>query len=108
MQTRRSFALVLISGLIAVGAAIAAPATVSGKISEIDLHGRTMTVVDPKEGKISFDVPEGATIVLDGDDQAILDDVFEGDFVERATLRGEKGRLTLVRAVVKSKPRPKE
>ncbi|MFN7964104.1 MAG: hypothetical protein U0V87_00235 [Acidobacteriota bacterium] len=109
MISRRSMLLALICWFGLVVSAAAGPTAVSGKIVEVDLHGRTMTVKDAKAGRVLIEVPEKAKLVLDGDDQAILEDVFNGDVVEKATVRdGGGGRLVLVSAVISSKREPRD
>lgn len=96
--------LVLAGGAVAaIAIALAVPNSISGKITAIDLHGRTMTVKDNKSGTVTFEVPESAQIVLDGDKDQRLEDLFEGDLVEKATLKQVDSRLVLVSAVVTSK-----
>jgi hypothetical protein len=86
-------------------AAGAAPASVSGVVTAVDLDARTMTVKDPGAGAVVVLVPDSAVIVLDGDEQAVLEDVFEGDIVENATLRDlGQGKVALVKAVVSTAP----
>lgn len=88
-----------------IPAAGAPPATISGVVAAVDLDGRSMTVKDPKAGEVVLLVPDNAVIVLDGDEQAVLEDVFEGDIVENATLRDlGQGKLALVKAVVSTAP----
>lgn len=79
----------------------AVPPTISGVIESVDLEERSITVKDPKAGEVVVIVPDDAIIVLDGDEKAVLDDLFEGDVVESATVRdvGE-GKVALVKAVV--------
>jgi len=101
-------ALVVLAVLLAAPPAPAAgtpPATISGVVAAVDLDGRTLTVKDPKAGEVVVLVPDNAVIVLDGDEQAVLEDVFEGDIVENATLRDlGQGKLALVKAVVSTAP----
>jgi len=87
--------------LLATVFASAGPPTISGVIQSVDLDERSMTVKDPKAGEVVVVVPDDAVIVLDGDEKAVLDDLFEGDVVETATVRdvGE-GKVALVKAVV--------
>jgi hypothetical protein len=86
-------------------AAGAAPAPISGVVTAVDLDARTMTVKDPAAGAVLVLVPDNAVIVLDGDEQAVLEDVFEGDIVENATLRDlGQGKVALVKAVVSTAP----
>gem|GEM_PF-6153718 len=81
----------------------ASVAHVSGTILEVDLDEETMTVRDPSRGDLVIEVPEDAAIVLDGEEGAILDDLFEGDVVEDAEVRVlDSGTLVLVRATVTS------
>lgn len=109
MISRRSMLLALVCSIGLGAGAQAGPSTVSGKIVEVDLHGRTITVKDAKAGKVVIDVPEKAKLVLDGDDQAILEDVFTGDVVEKANVReAGSGRLVLVSAVISSKREPRD
>ena len=83
----------------------AAPAKVTGKIVRVDIQARTMTVEDPSAGKLTLAVDEKSVIVLDGDEQATLDDLFEGDDVLAATVRqAANGKMFLVRATVTSQP----
>jgi hypothetical protein len=87
----------------------AAPPAISGVVTAVDLDGRTLTVKDPKAGEFVVLVPDGAVIVLDGDEQAVLEDVFEGDIVEHATVReAGQGKLALVKAVVSTAPEEDE
>ncbi len=99
-------------GAAAVLAAADAPdgaAGVSGPVAAVDLENRTLTVRDAKAGEVTLAVDEQTVFVLDGDDQAILDDVFEGDEVVSATVRKlNSGRLYLVRAEITSRPTPDE
>jgi hypothetical protein len=108
----------LLSALLALGvlravppsaAAGGAPESISGVVTAVDLDGRTMTVKDPRAGAVVLLVPDSAVIVLDGDEQAVLEDVFEGDIVEEATVReAGQGKLTLVKAVVSTAPEEDE
>jgi len=76
---------------------------VSGTILEVDLDEETLTLRDPSRGDVVIEVPEDAVIVLDGEEDAILDDLFEGDVVEDAEVRVlDSGTLVLVRATVTS------
>ena len=105
-------ALLALGGLLAVppsAAAGGAPESISGVVTAVDLDGRSMTVKDPKAGAVVLLVPDSAVIVLDGDEQAVLEDVFEGDIVESATLRDlGQGKLALVKAVVSTAPEEDE
>ncbi len=91
---------------VALGVAnAAAPATISGKITSVDIEARTLSVKDPNSGPLVLLVDEHTVIVLDGDEQASLDDLFEGDEVQSAAVRETAaGKLLLVRAVVTSQP----
>ncbi|MCU0222700.1 MAG: hypothetical protein MUF27_01220 [Acidobacteria bacterium] len=102
--------LALALALAAPGLApAAAPASISGVVAAVDLDGRTLTVKDPKAGEVVVLVPDGAVIVLDGDEQAVLEDVFEGDVVEHATVReAGQGKLALVKAVISTAPEEDE
>lgn len=87
----------------------AAPARVSGLITALDLERDTLVVQDPVAGDLTLLVDEATVIVLDGDDQAILDDLFEGDEILSATVRElNSGRLYLVEAQVTSRPAPED
>lgn len=87
----------------------ASPPTISGVVTAVDLDERTMTVKDAKAGPVVLLVPDNAVIVLDGDEQAVLEDVFEGDIVESATLKDVgQGKLALVKAVVSTAPEEDE
>ncbi len=93
--------LLLLVTLPAIRAATVAH--VSGTILEVDLDEETLTLRDPARGDLVIEVPEDAVIVLDGEEDAILDDLFEGDVVEDAEVRVlDSGTLVLVRAVVTS------
>jgi hypothetical protein len=99
----------ILAGLCAIAAAVAVwaavPGTISGPIVAVDLNGRTITVKDPKVKEITVEVPKDAVIVLDGDEKAILDDVFEGDILKSATLREDRsGKPFVVKAVIVSNP----
>ncbi len=102
--------IALVFALSAPGLLLAAaPAAISGVVTAVDLDGRTLTVKDPKAGEVVVLVPDGAVIVLDGDEQAVLEDVFEGDIVEEATVReAGQGKLALVKAVVSTAPEEDE
>lgn len=101
--------LVLLCTAVAVLATGAPPTVISGVVAAVDLDERTMTVKDPKVGEVVVLVPDGAVLVLDGDEQAVLEDVFEGDIVENATLRDlGQGKLALVKAVVSTAPEEDE
>jgi hypothetical protein len=98
-------------GLVAVPTGLAGDATsvLSGVVVAVDLDGRTLTVKDPKAGSVVVHVTEKAVIVLDGDEQAVLEDVFEGDVVESATLRDAgQGKPVLVKAVISTAPEEDE
>jgi len=102
---------VLAALMVPLPAAVAgaSPASISGVVAAVDLDERTMTVKDPKAGAVVVLVPDNAVIVLDGDEQAVLEDVFEGDIVESATLRDlGQGKLALVKAVVSTAPEEDE
>ena len=102
-------AIVLPLAVSPAAAAGGTPASISGVVTAVDLDGRTMTVKDPKAGAVVLLVPDSAVIVLDGDEQAVLEDVFEGDIVESATLRDlGQGKLALVKAVVSTAPEEDE
>jgi hypothetical protein len=82
----------------------AAPAKISGKIVEVNLHARTLVLANlaPKE-KVTLLVDDQSVIVLDGDDKAELDDLYEGDEVVSAKVRElTNGRLLLLKATVTS------
>ncbi len=92
-----------IAGITEIHAAI--PAKVTGKITKVDIQARTLTVDDAAAGPLSFLVDEKTVIVLDGDEQATLDDLFEGDEVLSATARElSSGKLLLLKATVTSQP----
>lgn len=102
-RSLRGLALI-VSWAILFGTALAGPTAISGKIVEVDLHGRTLVVHDPHAGRLTVEVPESAQLVLDGDDQAILEDLFAGDRIEKGTIReGNGSRPVLVSAVIQSK-----
>ena len=114
-QLRRAALLAALAALflpLAVpppAAAGGTPDSVSGVVTAVDLDARTMTVKDPRAGAVVVLVPDNATIVLDGDEQAVLEDVFEGDVVESATLRDlGQGKVALVKAVVSTAPEEDE
>ena len=73
-------------------------------IEIVDIERRALTI-SHGEGKpqISFDVPRGTPIALDGDSGAILEDLFSGDTIESGILRNARsGRLYAVELVVRS------
>jgi hypothetical protein len=85
------------------------PGSISGVVTAVDLDGRSMTVKDPRAGEVVVLVPDNAVIVLDGDEQAVLEDVFDGDIIESATLRDlGQGKLALVKAVISTAPEADE
>ncbi len=97
--------------LLAVAAAAgispgAGRATIAGKITNVDVHTRTLTVADASAKKeVTMLVNDDSVIVLDGDDEAGLDDLYEGDTVQAATVRDlGGGRLLLIKAIVESRP----
>lgn len=108
MRNRRrvlSMPVVLLLALVVALAASEAPSSVSGPITAVDLEGRTLTVRDAAAGPVTLLVDEQTVFVLDGDEQAILDDIFEGDEIVSATVRKlNSGRLYLVKAAVTSRP----
>ena len=92
-----------IAGITQIHAAI--PAKVSGKITKVDIQARTLTVEDATAGPLTFLVDEKTVIVLDGDEQATLDDLFEGDEVLSASARElTSGKFLLLKASVTSQP----
>ncbi len=97
--------------LLAVAAAAgispgAGRATIAGKITNVDVHTRTLTVADASAKKeVTMLVNDDSVIVLDGDDEAGLDDLYEGDTVQAATVEDiGGGRLLLIEAIVESRP----
>ena len=77
--------------------------SVSGVILAVDLADETMTIDDPASGEITFEVPEEAKIIVDGEAGGIIDDLFAGDLVKSARLaRDNRGELYLIEAVVVS------
>ncbi len=97
--------------LLAVAAAAgfspgAGRASIAGKITNVDVHTRTLTVADASAKKeVTMLVNEDSVIVLDGDDEAGLDDLYEGDTVQAATVEDiGGGRLLLIEAIVESRP----
>jgi hypothetical protein len=104
-----SITAVLLFAFAIVLAASEAERTVSGRITAVDTEARTLTVRDPAAGELKLVVDEATAIVLDGDGDATLDDLFEGDDVVSATVRElADGRLYLVKAAVTSQPSPDE
>lgn len=100
---------VLALAILPPAAAGGTPDSISGVVTAVDLDARTMTVKDPRAGAVVVLVPDSATIVLDGDEQAVLEDVFDGDIVESATLRDlGQGKVALVKAVVSTAPEEDE
>ena len=87
---------------------IAAPApSLAGRIVKVDVDGRSLTVRSEAGAETALVVDDKSVIVLDGDAQAILEDLFEGDdLLSAAVRRAEDGRLVVVKAVVTSKPSP--
>ncbi|RMG45496.1 MAG: hypothetical protein D6718_07240 [Acidobacteria bacterium] len=76
---------------------------ITGTIVGIDLESRTLAIRDPEGGRVVFEVPEEAEIVLDGEEGAVLEDLFEGDVVEEGLIKPTRsGRYYLVRARVTS------
>jgi hypothetical protein len=99
-------ALGLALSVVCAAAVAAVPATVRGPIVAVVPEDDSFTVADENVGEIVILVGEGAEILLDGE-IAILEDLFEGDFVLSAEL-GENadGEAVLVRAVVTSEVDP--
>lgn len=99
-------AVFLALGLVLAGSTWSgeAPSKVyAGVITKVDLDNRSLTLKDAQAGEIILQVPDSAVIVLDGDEEAILDDLFEGDEVKEASVKTlEGGGLQLVKAVVTS------
>ena len=78
---------------------------VAGPITAVDVDEATLTIRTSAGEQIVVDVPDDAVIVLDGEEGAIVDDLFPGDVVEDAEVRVlDSGGLVLVRAVVTSPP----
>jgi hypothetical protein len=93
-------ALVALTTVLLAGAA---PNRISGTITAVNLRARTFTVMDSSARRITILVDRQSTIVLDGDAEATLDDLFPGDEVSSAKVRQRTdGRLLLVKAVVSS------
>lgn len=107
-RIRRTVATLLVpAAILAVGASLGAgPTRISGKITNVDVHRRTLTVADRDAKKdITVLVNGDSVIVLDGDDEAGLDDLFEGDRVDEAAVRDRgNGQLVLIKAIVTSRP----
>lgn len=83
----------------------AAPEKLAGPITTVDVKARTLTLRDSDRGEATLLVDDASVIVLDGDDKAVLEDLFPGDRVDSATVRElNGGRLLLLRAVVTSGP----
>lgn len=88
-----------------VGAAAPVASNIAGPITRIDLEERTLTISDPEAGAVTLLVDGTTVIVLDGEDDATLDDLFAGDEVESARVRVlSGGRFYLERATVRSRP----
>lgn len=107
MRTLMAGILIILAGGLALGGWTAqaedSEKVFSGAITTVDLDARSMALKDPQAGEVTIKVPDGAVIVLDGDSEAILDDLFEGDMVKEAAVRkGEDGKWVLVKAVVTS------
>ncbi|HNX19939.1 MAG TPA: hypothetical protein PKG80_06670 [Acidobacteriota bacterium] len=94
--------------VVSAAVALAAPApSLAGRIVKVDVDGRSLTVRSEAGAETALVVDDKSVIVLDGDAQAILEDLFEGDdLLSAAVRRAEDGRLVVVKAVVTSKPSP--
>ncbi len=96
-------ALLLMTALTMSSAAV--PAKLAGKITKVDIQSRTLTFEDATAGALTLQADEKSVIVLDGDEQATLDDLFEGDEILSATVRElPSGKLLLIKAAVTSQP----
>ena len=104
IDRRRVLSLVLAAvAALPLGFA-AAPAAISGRITEVDVSARTLTVHDAKAGKVQLLVDESTVIVLDGDENAVLEDLFAGDEIVTGSVKElASGRLLLARATVTSR-----
>lgn len=99
---RKALWLVLILAVLLLGAAAG---ILKGTITKVDVGAGVFTIEDSEGKESRITVDDASVIVLDGDDQAIIDDLFEGDVVVSARVRElDDGRLLLVRAEITSPP----
>ena len=97
--------LAVVLGVTAGVPAGAGTRHVAGPITAVDVDEATLTIRTRAGDEIVVEVPDDALIVLDGEEGAIVDDLFPGDVVEDAEVRVlDSGGLLLVRAVVTSPP----
>ncbi|GEM_PF-5456821 len=75
----------------------------TGRIKDVDVDRATIIVADPEHGETLLNLTEDSEIVLDGDAEAIVEDLFEDDYVEYAlAYRDEDGEWILLQAAVTS------